>query len=381
MVAVGVMLLSTLSPMVTSAQGEAEAPAGDQLFSAEGVEASVLARAEIEQLDPDSTLLLELIELVPGTEMPLRETRSPELFFILSGTVVFHDNFGFVSAVEAGTDVSLNADIQYTIANPEREPGRFLRLRLAAAGDAGATPDAAPATGGTITALARVSLQDLPLDRARMYLGRARFGAGADSGDQAHTGPIALFIQSGALDILSPSGLVGTIGAGQAVSLPPATPLRASTGGTEAVAFIAGVSGSDDATFTRIWSAADGTPPDTVLDPGQAWRTQTATLTVDIHQYSQVMGIDLVYTNIGESNIDVTIDPESITMTDDSDREWRFLRTDCPAAQELSPGDEIACSAHFNPPPGTARGPLVLSIGVGAMGDVRDATWRAKIDW
>ena len=203
--------------------------ASDPLFEADGVDATSLAQADIGDLESGATLLLELIELAPETELPTHRTTSPELLYTLGGAVTFQDNFGFASVVDASQVVSLNAGTEYTISNAESEAGRLLRLRLA--GGADATADATPAAGaddaGT-TVLMQAPLNGIELEGGRLFLGRAQFGAGSDSGEQAHAGPLGIYVDSGTLNVVSPSGLVGAIDAGRAVSLPAA---RARGGG------------------------------------------------------------------------------------------------------------------------------------------------------
>lgn len=373
------MLILGSGTFSTLAQGDTSA-GGGALFSADGIDSAILAQADLADADAGATLLLELLEVAPDNELPPHQTTSPELFYVLGGVVTFQDDFGFVSAIDAGRVVTLHAGTAYTLSNADSETGRLLRVRLA--GDAAATLVATPAPGDgdSTTILMRAPLEDFEPEGARIYLGRAQFGANTDSGDQSHSGPLGIYVEHGAVNVVSPSGLVGAIDAGRAVNLPAETPLRASTGDSETVAFITGVSGLEGEPFTRIWTEADGTAPNSVLESGQTWQTRKAELTVEIIPYPLLTRFAFTYTNIGDTAAEVQFDRNQITVTDDRGGEWTNPYATCEPTQVLDPGESISCRLQLKPPDGTDRGPLVVTIHVGAFGAIQDATWQTEID-
>ena len=236
-----------------------------QLFAVDGIDAPVVASAPVADASSiDGALLLERLELPAGASQSPRTTASAELYYVESGALSIQDAFGFGTTIPAGNALPLNAGTTVTLANRGAEPAVVLRLRLsdgvAAASDA-TDGEATPVdlTAGTTqgadeiapTVLVQMPVSGLSLDSGQVFLSRATFSPGSATGEQGHAGPIGIYVESGALNVVSPSGFQGTIGAGQGVSLPAETPLQASTVDSEAMVLIVGI-GAADAPFGEV---------------------------------------------------------------------------------------------------------------------------------
>src|SRR5690606_33921940 len=106
-----------------------------------------------------------------------------------------------------------------------------------------------------------------------------------------------------------------------------------------------------------------------------------ADLTIEITPFDNVTRFGFTYTNTGETAANLAFDSNLISVTDDRGGVWGTPFSDCRRSQELPAGESYSCRLQLNPPAGTARGPMVLTIHVGAFGDVQDARWQAEIDW
>ena len=245
----------------------------NQLFQADGVDAPILSSALVNPQDiPEPRFLLERLDLPLGSSLPEHTATAAELLHVETGTVSIVDNFGFTSSAFAGDSLSLVAGTAYSLSNDGTEPVSLLRASIspgqdtdpevAVQNEAVATPltdeiatpiieSATPVTGESATPIAESAplvigdtastatstLIDLPIDALptgenSFFLAEVSFAPGAESGEQAHAGPIALYIKEGTLTVQSPSGLSGQLQQGQAVALPENASLIANNQGS-----------------------------------------------------------------------------------------------------------------------------------------------------
>lgn len=252
-ISVIVVVLGVLANSVISLAQDATPQATDaeQLFTAEGIDAPILAQADLGDVDiSGGMLVLERIEIPANAQLAPRTTLAPELLYVETGTLALQDDFGFATLVMVGNEISINAGTTYTIGNQGVEPVELLRLRLADdAATAGATPSDLTATpmatpvaaGVEPTVLISVPVEMFASDAIMIFLASATFAAGTETGEQGDAGPIGLYVEDGSLQVVSPSGIEGTVSAGQGVGLPAETPLQASADDGEATALIVGV--------------------------------------------------------------------------------------------------------------------------------------------
>ena len=343
-----------------------------QLFTVAGIDAPIVAREDIAALDPGATLLFERIALPPATELPVRTTTSPELYYVQAGEFSVQDDFGFGTTVPDGTALTLKPGTTVTAGNEGSEAATVLRLRIsdgAAAEEGSAVQEATPSgqAGATTTLLIELPLEDGAAGASQMYLARATFAPGATTGEQGHTGPVGVYVESGTLSIASPSGFEGTIGAEQGVVLPADMPLRASAMDAEVVVVLVGV-GPDEGPFAEVVAAPEptvmptapgpswqviqsspqaspgawpqaspaamavstGTPiaatdPGLLLQMGDTLQGQGASLEVQVGEFSSRDGIRITFTyrNLSDSRVDFTIPNGYVDVHDDLGVTWK----------------------------------------------------------
>jgi quercetin dioxygenase-like cupin family protein len=414
------MMALPLWSTATSAQ-QATPPVEDQpqLFTASGVDAPILASADVDGASlTETVLLLERIELPAGASLPEHTAASVELLFVESGEVSIADNFGFTSVASAADDLILASGAMYTLSNEGRAPVALLRTSLAAGLDGAAnqddsptqrvaTPD--PATSkatpveqddveaGSVTTLADFPVNEVPEGNVAFFLAQATFAPGAESGEQGHAGPIALYIESGTLAVQSPSGLVGGLGEGQAVILPESAPLVASNDGRdEAIIFIVGVVAADGQLMAEVTPVPEPTPSPTpspsptqtpvpsptsipsptpeptatpeptqvptptpfpttaagtVLQMGETWTGEGASLNVqvgDIYWYVEVV---FTYRNLSDSRIDFLVPDGFVDVHDDRRTPWQVSRGQSLTGSRiiLDPGESFQSGWDWRP--------------------------------
>lgn len=219
-----------------------------------------------------STLLLERVVLPPRGGVESRTVEAAELLYVESGTLRLIDGLGLTSTVEGGSGAQLRAGATYSARNGGSGDVSFLRLSLTAEGSAAtpavpqmATPVVEDGSAGVVvTALAELFLPEIPEAPMTLFLDRATWKSGVDSGPYTQNGPIGMLVESGTLTISSPSGIDGELSEGNPVLLPADQELRTrNDGDSDAVALLFGVipSGSE---------AVSAVPPTPTLLPTAA---------------------------------------------------------------------------------------------------------------
>jgi len=243
---------------ISLAQGAATPTASsDALFTAEGVDAPILASAEIDAiLLTEPSLLLERILIPADSSLPTHTAASAELLFVEEGEFSIEDAFGFGSTVESGEQLSINADAEYSLANDSDDDAFVLRLRLSSGNEpeTGASPEASPIVDSLNTqVLIEQSVDSLPTGDSTMFISRATFELGAESGEQEHAGPLGIYVEDGTLSILSPSGVIGEVGADAGGVLPSDAPFVATNEeDVETVVLLVGVVESGEALLAEV---------------------------------------------------------------------------------------------------------------------------------
>lgn len=249
-------------------------------IEADGIESSVLAQAGADELPDDSVLLLERLSVAPGGGLPPHTSTATEVLVVSEGAVTIADSFGFSATTSAGQALTFAPDSSYELTNTGAEAAVVLRLgtstgETADTDDAdviapsGASPVAVPVEDPDSEVLLSQPIADPPSGPIELFIASAVFEPGATSGELAHSGPLGLVIESGALDVLSPSGLVGQLAEGAAVVLPETAPLVATNNGASdtSVLFV-GVIPSGESLLTEITpTPAPTVPPPPTLEP------------------------------------------------------------------------------------------------------------------
>jgi hypothetical protein len=259
-----------------SAQNNASPVAGASL-ALPGVTTRLVATGDVKFSGlAEPRLQLEQIDLSSGNELAEHEATGSELIVVAAGAVDIADSFGFSSSYAAGESVSIAAETAYTLAASDAEEARVYRLAVvgteatAGSSNAGASP-VAEESSMLIDAPIKVSRSEVTI-----FLAELSWSAGTSSGQLDHSGPLGVYVETGSLKIVSPSGITGNVKAGKSVVLPASAPLIASNGGNgEAVALVAGVSLAPDALLVPFIP----TPTPTATSTSTATPTPTATAT------------------------------------------------------------------------------------------------------
>ena len=227
----------------------------------EDIVVSELASGELDSsATAPATLLLERVVLPARGEEESRKVGASELLYVEGGTLRLVDGLGLTSTVESGSGAHLRAGAIYSALNGGSDEVTFLRLSLTAE-VAKATPAPVMATpvadDGTVapavTPLAEFSLTEIPASPATLFLDRAAWEPGVDSGPYTQNGPIGMLVESGTLTISSPSGIDGELSEGNPVLLPAGQELRTRNNGEgDAVALLFGVIPADGGAIAAV---------------------------------------------------------------------------------------------------------------------------------
>jgi quercetin dioxygenase-like cupin family protein len=425
------------------------------LFEAEGVDAPILSSTTISAQDvAEPRFLLERLELHLDSTMPEHIATTTELLYVEAGTISITDNFGFTSTLTAGSPLSLVAGTEYSLSNDGVETVSLLRASLAPGQDAStgsesiadtdvtaspvASPMATPITedltesavespiSGTSVTLIDLPTDAMPSGEGSFYLAQVSFDPGAESGEQTHSGPVALYIEAGTLIVQSPSGLSGQLQQGQAVILPEAAPLVASNQGNEqAVAYVLGMVEMGKSPMAVVTPAPEPTPtleptpeptattvptptaepsptPEptptpaptavptptpipstesgTILQLGETWRVEGATMTVSLSdQSSGGAGLTFSYTNLSDSRVDFLPSTGALRVYDDQRNSWEPHENGIEDLLNnriiLEPGETFEHKVHIWQPNGYDPYSSNTFVVVEGFGEIGYAKW------
>lgn len=212
------------------------------------------------------SISLDRVTLPSKAGLPVRQIPTVEILYVEKGTLTVADGLGLSSSLAAEKSVVLRPGSSYTAINDGNSDVSYLRLSFVATSPA-ATPVTATATeasaGAVVTSLAAFDLDAVPASPSTIFLDRATWKSGSDSGAYTQNGPIGMYTESGTLTISSPSGIDGQLEKGKAVLLPADQPLRTRNDGTDdAVALMFGVIPTNDSAITASAVAVGSAPGD-----------------------------------------------------------------------------------------------------------------------
>ena len=197
------------------------------------------------------SLELERVTIPADASVGSREVSASELLYVERGAVTLVDSLGLTSTLTEGQGVHLRAGAIYEARNDSTDNVTILRLSVTGTSTTSgtpvassmATPIAVDGTGDVVViSLAEFSLTEIPASPATLFLDRATWKSGVDSGPYTQNGPIGVLAESGTLTISSPSGIDGQLNEGDTVLLPAGQPLRTRNDGEgDAVALMFGV--------------------------------------------------------------------------------------------------------------------------------------------
>ena len=206
------------------------------------------------EVDPSAaapgSLNLERVTMPADASLESRQVAAAEVLYVERGAVTLVDSLGLTSTLTEGQGVHLRAGAIYEARNEGTDDVSILRLSLTGTSTSGtpvvspmATPIAVKGTGDVVvTSLAAFSLTEMPAPPATLFLDRATWTSGVDSGPYTQNGPIGILAESGTLTISSPSGIDGQLNEGNTVLLPADQPLRTRNDGEgDAEALLFGV--------------------------------------------------------------------------------------------------------------------------------------------
>lgn len=207
----------------------------------DGAEVSVIGSATIPASSTgDAYLILERISIGEGAAFGPWTPGSPELIAMEDGELVEQDERGFWSRMEAPYQMSLEAGTPVEW-NALRETN-LLRLRLT-----DAAPDDAEFDGVKVERIAQFRLDAVPDESALVFIAEASFTERGGGARIDHDGSVGIVVVSGAIDVLSPSGLEGRLGEGQSALYPDGAPIEflGTADDEPASALLVGVSTTD----------------------------------------------------------------------------------------------------------------------------------------
>lgn len=260
------LLLSSMLTLVSlpgaSAQSGATPEAGDSasLLTGSGITSRVLGSSNAATLAINSPhLILERITFGQNVKLPARTTLSPEVLYVESGAVSIEDSFGFATETGAGQTLTFNPDVTYELTNSGSQDAVVYRLSISGTSSSSASPVAGAAAATPVSGMMETvilidrEVQDLPTGDSTLFIADATFSPGAKSGKYAHSGPLGIYVQSGTLSVLSPSGVTGQLKENAGVVLPTNAPFVASNASdSDASVLLVGVAGTDTPILAEV---------------------------------------------------------------------------------------------------------------------------------
>lgn len=389
-------LVSLISFPNASAQSNATPVAGDAapLFTSRDIDSRMLGSTSAATLAIENPhLILERITLGQNVKLPARSTISPEVLFVESGAISIEDSFGFATETGEGQTLTFNPDSTYELTNSGSQDAVVYRLSISGTSNAVASPAAGAAAATPVVGMMETvilidrEVQDLPTGDSTLFIADATFAPGTMSGEYAHTGPLGIYVKSGTLSVLSPSGVTGQLKENAGVVLPTNAPFVASNASDSDVSvLLVGIAGTDAPILAEVTpiptptieptattaptptiaptntpiptptvaptntpiptptTAPTSTPkpsptPEpsptpaptaipvtkegTILQLGQTWQTENALLTLSGEPEYYGVLIKLVYQNTSSSRIDVAIPSGVINTYDDQRESWK----------------------------------------------------------
>ena len=206
-----------------------------------GVEVSIIGSTTMQPREAAGAYLtLERLSIEEGATLGPMTPVSPDLIVIERGALQEQDERGFWKRMEAPYQIPLEPGVAVTWSATQATS--LLRLRLTEAG-----PDDAAFNGIEVERVAQFRLDALPEDIVHMFIAEASISSQSGGARLEHDGSLGIVVESGALDLVSPSGLEGTLGEGQSALYPDGAPIGilGSSDNSSAEALLVGVSASD----------------------------------------------------------------------------------------------------------------------------------------
>lgn len=369
-----VLCVSLVTPLASRAQST-----GEPLFDSDHVSSTVLGQVAVNELPPDSQLLLQSLTVAGGATLPAHVSVGPELLHVTSGSILVLDGFGFSTEIAQGSSLALNANTSYSISETAGADAEIYRLSLAPGIDETSTPaNSSPPVGTVVASPMAVTepktLFSIPISMTgdgpwTLFLADTRWDAASVLPPQDHAGPIAVMPYGDqGLTITSQSGIQGLIKPETAVLIPKGTPIVARNDSQAlATALLAGLVLPSDETLLReiiptptpsptphptLIPTETPVPTETplpsptiaptdtplpsptadlntaagsVLQLNQTWRSGNALLTVGTQN---PIGCDggkifvFTYVNIGSERQDFVVNPALIAVSGDDGQIW-----------------------------------------------------------
>ncbi len=234
-------MLAALTLVVAPAALKQAAPDAEQatpdvtrhppLLWGQGIESAVLAQAEIDIVPDISGFVLDRLVLPNGVELPQQTPGNPELVFVEQGAVTYEDRFGFTIRAGAGEPLFLQGGLPYRLRNSASGPTTLNRLGLSPnAGDEPTAENASDTGSGEALASPVPTVRERLINRpmpdqypgfdATMFLARMTLLPNGGTSVQVHDGPLGLYVERGALSVMTPSGTPGHLAKGEDAVLP-----------------------------------------------------------------------------------------------------------------------------------------------------------------
>jgi hypothetical protein len=386
------MVVLALSGMVTmpaarAQDGSAQAyPLG--IVGGDGLDIAVLGMSTVDLGEASGThLTLERVSVQPETVFQPRSAPEPALIVAESGSVLSEDERGFFSRKTAPFQTAITAgDASSWTAS---EPMTFLRLSMTE------KPPAPSATEGVeVEVIASLVTNQVPAGAATFYIATASLAPTMSSVRLDQTGHTGVFVREGTVEVLSPSGLEGTLETGSSIIFPQSMPMNLlGTAGTEATALLFGITESPDASSLLTATVVDTcrnrqtslcTPAGSALANGESWIFGDGSLTLNASTggsetwvTNSEMRLDLVYVNEGASEVTFSVPAESITVAYESGEVWT-LQDGTDRAFGIKPGGSDTMTLTFTPPEGAGEGIVVVSVP--EFGGVSGARWQGVVE-
>lgn len=225
-----------------------------------GIEVRTLVSSE---LDPTRITQLEIhlqrVDVISAEPLVIEPSLGPMLVWALDEPIAIQDAFGFTSSLPSEAGVVLPPDIEFTVGPEQSESASFLLVRFldpvegSVSGPELGTDFATPESLFPETTVETLATQPvhIPGGVSNLFLSEARIGADTEPASFNHAGTVTVFVDSGSVTSVSPSGLMGQISEGFAFTVADGSDfLMGSSTGAAVLMF--GISGSEDEPVSEI---------------------------------------------------------------------------------------------------------------------------------
>lgn len=219
---VHLIVLFLTAALVAPASLSAQTP---PLFPDDQLTSALLATADVELFGGEGqSIVLDQLTITPDLEFDWKYPESPQLMYVLSGSLSYNDEFGFAVDVGKGDSFVIRPEITYEVTSGE-DGAVVIRLADADSLDGWGLGSPAPDRAQGIALIDQRMPSPLS-GNYTMFIGSLTIQPGESIGPFTHPAPVGLYVDAGVISVVTPSGTSGKLAAGNGAMLPADADLK-----------------------------------------------------------------------------------------------------------------------------------------------------------